>query len=539
MSDWWKDAVIYHIYPRSFQDANGDGVGDLPGITQRLGYLDWLGVDAIWLSPVYPSPMADFGYDVSDHCAIDPLFGSLADMEALIARAHALGLKVIMDFVPNHTSEQHPWFQASKSSRTHPKRDWYVWKDPAPDGGPPTNWLSRFDGASAWEWDAATEQYYLHTFLKEQPDLNWRTPDVRAAMCNVLRFWFDRGVDGFRVDVAYRVMKDPDFRDNPVNPDWEPGMDPSFRVVERYTKNTPDAHQFNRWIRRVADEYDDRVLIGEMNLEIPELAAHYGRADAPEFHLPFNFRLVFSPWEAANVEALVETYEAECPAHGWPNWVLSNHDQPRFATRAGRAQARCGALFLLTARGTSTLYYGDELGMRNVTIPPEHVQDPWERLSPGLGLGRDPERTPMRWDASAHAGFCPPEASPWLPVGTSARTQNVALQRQDDASMLQFVRHVIQLRTAHPALRRGSCCTHPAPENVLLYERSDGPARFLVALNFRSRTHTVALPCAARPLLSTRMDDHHPDATQTLTLRADEGVLLRAPDVRPDAGPDA
>jgi len=531
MSDWWKDAVVYHIYPRSFQDANGDGIGDLPGITQRLDYLSWLGVDAIWMSPVYPSPMADFGYDVADHCDIDPMFGSLADMDALIARAHALDLRVIMDFVPNHTSDEHPWFQASKSSRGNPKRDWYYWKDPGPDGEPPNNWLSRFDGTSAWEWDEATEQYYLHTFLKKQPDLNWRNPEVRAAMCDVLRFWFDRGVDGFRVDVAYRVMKDPDFRDNPVNPDWTPDMDPSFRVKETRTKNIPDAHQFNRWIRAVADEYDDRVLIGEMNLTLPELTEHYGTPEAPEFHLPFNFRLVFTPWTADNVQALVDEYEAECPEHGWPNWVLSNHDQPRFATRAGAAQARCGYLFLLTARGTPTMYYGDELGMQNVEIPPEQVQDPWELLSPGLGLGRDPERTPMRWDASEHAGFCPSDVEPWLPVGPSARTQNVALQREDDASMLRFVKRLLALRSEHRALRRGSCRTLDAPEEVLLYERAGETAHFFIALNFSGSSKTVELPHPARQVLSTRMDGADMPVETRLSLRSNEGLLLR---VEPD-----
>ena len=536
MSTWWKDAVVYHIYPRSFQDANADGIGDLVGITRRLDYLEWLGVDAIWLSPVYPSPMADFGYDVSDHCDIDPMFGTLVDMEALIARAHSKDLRVIMDFVPNHTSDEHPWFQASKSSRDDPKRDWYYWKDPGPDGGPPNNWLSRFDGESAWEWDEATGQYYLHTFLKKQPDLNWRNPEVRAAMQDVLCFWFDRGVDGFRVDVSYRVMKDPDFRDNPVNPDWTPDMDPSFRVVEQHTKNVPDVHQFNRWIRSVVDEYDDRVLIGEMNLKIPELVEHYGTPEQPEFHLPFNFRLVFTPWEADNVQALVDEYEHEVPDHGWPNWVLSNHDQPRFATRAGREQARCGYLFLLTVRGTPTVYYGDEIGMENVDIPPEQVQDPWELLSPGLGLGRDPVRTPMQWDAGAHAGFCPDDVAPWLPVSPSSATRNVDVQREHDTSMLHFVRRLIQLRATHRALRRGACRTLSAPDGVLLYERAGEAHCFWIAINFRGTEKTVPLPesaVQARHVVSTYMDGGDVDNTGSIDkafvrLRPNEGVLLRA-----------
>ena len=348
-------------------------------------------------------------------------------------------------------------------------------------------------------------------------------------MRDVLRFWFDRGVDGFRVDVSYRVMKDPDFRDNPVNPDWTPDMDPSFRVVEKHTKNTPDVHQFNRWIREVADEYENRVLIGEMNLEIPKLVKHYGPPDAPEFHLPFNFRLVFTPWEAENVRALVDEYEAEIPAHGWPNWVLSNHDQPRFATRAGREQARCGYLFLLTVRGTPTIYYGDELGMENVEIPPDQVQDPWELLSPGLGLGRDPVRTPMRWDANPHAGFCPDDVAPWLPVGESSTAQNVAVQRTDDRSMLQFVRRILQLRTAHSALRRGTCRTLDAPSEVLMYERTGDEERFLVLLNFSAANKEVTLPTqgTSERILSTYMDAGETPISELVSLRPNEGILIR------------
>ena len=273
-------------------------------------------------------------------------------------------------------------------------------------------------------------QYYLHTFLEEQPDLNWRNPEVKNAMLDVLRFWYDRGVDGFRVDVSYRVMKDPHFRDNPVNPDWKPGMDRSFRLIEKRTKNTPDIHMFNRWIREVNDEYDNRVTIGEMNLSIPELAAHYGTPQQPEFHLPFNFRLVFSDWEAGNIRRLIEQFDATLPEHGWPNWVLSNHDQPRFATRAGVQQARNGLLFLLTVKGTPTIYYGDELGMQNGEISPDQVQDPWEILSPGMGLGRDPERTPMQWDESTNAGFCPESVAPGCRLVTKLNLKTLKFRKK-------------------------------------------------------------------------------------------------------------
>ncbi|MFW5748126.1 MAG: alpha-amylase family glycosyl hydrolase [Chloroflexota bacterium] len=530
MAEWWQDAVIYHIYPRSFMDATGDGVGDLPGITQRLDYLDWLGIDAVWISPVYPSPMADFGYDITDHKAIHPMFGTLADMDTLIAEAHKRNIRVILDFVPNHTSNAHPWFIESRSSRDNPRRNWYYWKDPAPGGGPPNNWLSRFDGKSAWEWDEGTQQYYLHTFLVEQPDLNWRNPAVRDAMLDILRFWFDRGVDGFRVDVAYRVMKDRDFRDNPINPDWREGMDRSFRVIERNTKNTPDIHQFNRWIRQTADAYDDRVTVGEMNLPIPELVKHYGTPGMPEFHLPFNFRLIFSPWEAANVRALADQYDAAMPAHGWPNWVLSNHDQPRFATRAGVEQARCGMLFLLTMRGTPTIYYGDELGMQNVPIPPEKVQDPWELLSPGLGLGRDPVRTPMRWDTSPTAGFCPVDVEPWLPVGADGALVNVETQQGNPTSILRFTRALIHLRRRSPALLHGDYRNLPAPDDVFAYARVLADEQFVVVLNFSAAVQRWPLPpdwADLRVALSTRVDDTTRVIDGAVTLRPNEGVLLQ------------
>ena len=276
MSTWWKHGIVYQIYPRSFQDSDGDGVGDLPGITDRLPYLADLGVDAIWVSPIYPSPMADFGYDVADYTDVHELFGTMEDADRLIDTAHDLGMKVILDYVVNHSSHKHPWFEESRSSRDNPKRDWYFWKDPGPDGGPPTNWVSRFGGGSAWEFDETTGQYYLHTYLKEQPDLNWGNEDLRAAMLDVLRFWMDRGVDGFRVDVAYRAMVAPQWRDNPVNPDWEEGMDPYRRLQETYTKNLPDAHVVGRMLRDVVDEYEDRVLIGEVTLPVDRLMAFYG-----------------------------------------------------------------------------------------------------------------------------------------------------------------------------------------------------------------------------------------------------------------------
>ncbi len=527
MCHWWQKGIVYQIYPRSFQDSNGDGIGDLRGILQRLDYLHWLGVDALWISPIYPSPMADFGYDVSDYANVHPMFGTLADADALITAVHHHHMKLILDFVPNHSSDQHPWFLESRASRNSARRDWYIWRDPAPDGGPPNNWLSRFDGRSAWTWDETTGQYYLHSFLQEQPDLNWRNPDLRAAMLDTLRFWFRRGIDGFRVDVSYRVMKDVQFRDNPPNPHWQPGSDPSKRVSETYTKNTPDIHIFNRWLREVADEFDDRVLIGEMNLPLPQLIRHYGTGD--EFHLPFNFQLIFSDWTPTAVRQLATEYETLLPRGAWPNWVLGNHDQHRVASRVGTAQARVAMTLLLTLRGTPTLYYGDEIGLEDVEIPLERVQDPWEKFVPGIGLGRDPERTPMPWDASPNAGFCPVHVEPWLPLNADYAQRNVAAQQAQPHSMLSMTQQLIALRRQHPALHMGRFAALDAPEGVLAYTRTHDDDVVLVALNFTGEERVWELPVGwenGRFLFSTTMQSGNGVGNGRLVLRPHEGGLL-------------
>jgi glycosidase len=398
---WWQRGIIYQIYPRSFQDVNGDGTGDLAGIIRRLDYLsDTLGVDAIWLSPFYPSPMADFGYDVSNYVDVHPVFGDLPIFDRLVDEAHRRGLAVIIDFVPNHSSDQHPWFLESRSSRDNPRRDWYVWADAEPDGSPPNNWLSVF-GGGAWEWDEATGQYYLHSFLKEQPDLNWRNPEVKQAMLDVLRFWLDRGVDGFRIDVAHLIMKDPELRDNPPNPN-PPAPGAPFREYDTqlhlYDKGHADVHAAFRDIRKLLDEYSverPRMAVGEIHeFDWPVWAGYYGEK-LDELHLPFNFALIFGAWTAASVRAIVDGLEAALPAGAWPDYVLGNHDVHRIATRVGPQQARLAMMLLLTLRGTPTLYYGDEIGMQDVEVPPDMVQDPFEKNVPGLGLGRDPERTPM------------------------------------------------------------------------------------------------------------------------------------------------
>jgi alpha-glucosidase len=522
---WWQRGVIYEIYPRSFMDQSGDGVGDLAGIASRLDYLAWIGVDAIWIAPVFPSPMADFGYDVADYTGIDPLFGTLADFDALVAEAHARGLKVILDFVPNHTSDWHPWFLDSRAARDNPKRDWYIWRDPAPDGGPPNNWLSVF-GGSAWQLDEATGQYYYHAFLKEQPDLNWRNRQVREAMYDVLRFWLERGVDGFRVDVIWHLIKDAELRDNPPNPDFQVGDHPHSELLAIHSTDQPEVHEVVAEMRKVVDEYDDRVLIGEIYLPAERLVRYYGES-LEGAHLPFNFQLILAPWDARHIDELIREYEALLPEGAWPNWVLGNHDKPRVATRIGLPQARVAAMLLLTLRGTPTLYYGDELGMEDVPIPPELQRDPSEFTAGKPGFGRDGARTPMQWDAGENAGFS--EAEPWLPVADNYAVVNVAAERRDPHSFLSLYRRLLQLRREHRALTVGDYEPLTAEGDLLAYRRRLGDEQLLVALNLGSDPQLLVLPegwSSARVLLSTFLDRQE-GLEGEAALRPDEGLILQ------------
>ena len=514
---WWERGVIYQIYPRSFQDSDGDGVGDLKGIEQRLDYLAGLGIDAIWLSPIFPSPMADFGYDVADYTDVDPLFGALEDFDRLIAAAHRRGLKLMLDFVPNHSSDQHPWFVESRSSRDSVKRDWYIWRDPAPDGSPPNNWISDF-GGSAWEWDEATGQYYLHAFLKEQPDLNWRNPELRQAMFDVMRFWFDRGVDGFRIDVLWHCIKAEDLRDNPVNPDFRPEMGEKLKLLQTHSTHQPECQEVAADLRQLADEYGERLLVGEIVLPLDELMAYYG-GERPGVHLPFNFQLVEAPWDAAVLRKLIADYEAALPPGGWPNWVIASHDYPRIAAKLGEAQARVAAMLLLTLRGTPTLYQGDELGIGKVDIPPNRVRDPKELREPGIGLGRDPSRTPMAWDGSPNGGFS--SAEPWLPLHGDWARRNVALQASDRASMLSLYRGLLALRRAEPALSLGSFELASGSDHVLAYERRHAGSRLFIALNLSASERRWEMPSGT--LLASTLGSTPPDGC----LRPDEGVILK------------
>ncbi len=520
---WWQTGIIYQIYPRSFQDASGDGVGDLRGIISRLDHLQWLGVTAIWISPCFRSPMKDFGYDVSDYRDIDPLFGTLSDMDDLIAAAHERAIRVILDFVPNHTSDQHPWFSESRSSRDNPKRDWYIWRDAKPDGSPPNNWLANFGGIG-WEWDEHTSQFYYHAFLKEQPDLNWRNPEVREAMLSVLRFWLDRGVDGFRVDVMYHLIKDEQLRDNPENPDWKEGAYPYSRLLAVYSQDQPEVHDVVREMRETFDEYDERVIIGEIYVPIPQLVKYYG-TNNDGAHLPYNFQLLLQPWNARRIGAVIDEYEAALPDGAWPNWVLGNHDRPRVAGRVGRAQARVAAMLLLTLRGTPTLYYGDELGMDNVIIPPEKVVDP---LGLTFRISRDPMRTPMQWDASPNGGFSA-AGETWLPLSPDFAEHNVDAERDDAGSVLTLHRRLIHLRQSEATLMAGAYAPVHADGDVLAYTRRHDGDGFLVALNFGGHPQTVELDAslAGRVALSTHLDREGDAVSGSLALRPDEGVVIR------------
>ncbi len=544
---WWQKGVIYQIYPRSYQDSNGDGIGDLTGIIQRLDYLsDTLGVDAVWLSPIYPSPMHDFGYDVADYCDIHPLFGNLEDFDHLLTEVHGRGMKLILDLVPNHTSDEHPWFIESRSSRDNPKRDWYIWRDPSPlssphfdkmggeRGAPPNNWLSHF-GGPAWTYDALTGQYYLHQFVKQQPDLNYRNPDVVHAMLDIMRFWLDRGVDGFRVDVIGLMMKDPLFRDEPPNPAWT-GIKPFDGLLHIYTANLPEVHDLILKMRAVLDSYDDRMMVGETYLPNEELIRYYGGPDGRECHLPFNFQLILAPWDATTVRRMVDSYDAALPPDAWPNWVLGNHDQHRLATRNGPANARAANMLLLTLRGTPTCYYGDEIGMENVPIPLEKVQDPPAINQPEIAhvVGRDPERTPMQWDASTNAGFAAPDVKElWLPLAPDYQEVNVANQLNDAYSMLNFYRKLLAYRKASPALQWGSyrsleAESSEAQENCFVFERQAVEQRVLVALNFSDQEQKLSLPelRTGNLVLSTALDREGEVNLADFNLRANEGCII-------------
>jgi alpha-glucosidase len=498
--DWWKHAVIYEIYSRSFQDSNGDGSGDINGITSRLDYLKNLGIGAIWLTPMYPSPGVDYGYDIADYTAIDPQYGTLADFDRLVAQAKQRNIRVIMDYVINHTSDQNPWFRESRSSRTNPKRDWYIWHDGkiGPDGklGPPNNWQSWF-GHSAWTFDSTTKQYYYHYFYPQQPDLNWRNPEVHQAMEDVLRFWMKRGVSGFRIDAVSRLFEDPNLHDDPYLPGTNAYGDRN--IEHKYTDNLPEVHDVLKEIRAVVDRFPgDPVLITEADEpNIRELTELYGTGN--EVQLPMDFQIAdVNRLSATKFRRLFHEIETNT-AHGQPEYFFSNHDQPRQWDRYGDGIhndqiAKLMATLLLTMRGTPQMYYGEELGMRTTTpVRIEDVRDPIGKLGWPKEKGRDGERTPMQWNASAGAGFTT-SPKPWLPIPSSAADYNVATEEKNDDSIFSTYRRLLALRQSEPALRDG---TYQAVDednpDVFAYVRKSGASTILVALNMSAEARTIAV----------------------------------------------
>ncbi len=521
---WWREGVLYQIYPRSWADSDGDGVGDLRGILDHLDHLSWLGVDGIWLSPVTVSPDADFGYDVADYRDVDPRFGSLADLDELIDRAHARGIRVLLDLVPNHTSIDHPWFAEARRSRDDPRRDWYVWADPGPGGAEPNNWVSSFLGP-AWTLDPATGQYYLHNFLPEQPDLNWWNGDVRDEFDAILRFWFDRGVDGFRIDVCHMIVKDAELRDNPPTTEADHWFDRLRGQLQTYNSCRPEVHDVLRRWREVARSYDPpRVFVGETHVrDLRVMASFYG--DGDELDGAFNFSLLPAPFEAAALREVVDGTEAALAPADCPVWTIGNHDESRYPTRWAKGDpglTRCALMMALTLRGTAFLYYGDELGMPDTPVTREQLLDP-------VGLkffpfaGRDPCRTPMPWTAGPGGGFTEPGVEPWLPFGDLAAC-NVADQRHDPGSVLSLCRDLISLRAAVPDLREGSYASVPGvPDGVFAYRRGE---RVLVALNLGSSVAAVHGVHGRIRIATDRSLDEQPVAGR-LELAPGQGVVVR------------
>lgn len=540
-TDWWREGIVYQIYPRSYGDTDGDGVGDLPGIIEHLDHLgrDGLGIDGVWLSPIYPSPGFDVGYDVSDHAAVDPLLGTEADFDRLVQAAHDRGLRVILDLVMNHTSDQHAWFQASRASREGPFADFYLWRDPSgrdADGQPlpPNNWLSFF-GGSAWQYEPAREQFYMHTFLVEQPELNWRHPAVEEAQLRMVRGWLDRGVDGFRLDVFNIFLKDPELPSNPELADLVDGTSAWDRQEHKYDRDQPDFPELIGRFRAIVDEVPGRMSVGELFYGGPETSASLSN----ENHMVFDWELVRAPWSAEEYRGLLDRRQAIFGDDVWPTIVLSNHDQSRHASRLSSsagiddtdAVARAAAAILLTLRGTPFLYYGEEIGLRDVEVPFDEIIDPpARRIEEGwVWWNRDGCRSPMPWNGEPGHGFT--TGRPWIRFGDDADTRDVAAQRTDPGSVLAAYKRLIGLRHSRPSLRRGTLRRlDVGGPDVLAYLREADGEQTLVVADFGAAGTTVDLGPAGdgpwRPVGGSHVDPASPDTTGRLALRGLEVVIL-------------
>jgi alpha-glucosidase len=514
---WWQKSVAYAIFPLSFQDSNGDGYGDLNGITSRLDYLQWLGIDLIWLGPIYKSPLIDAGYDISGFTEIDPRFGNMDDFERMVGAMHRRGMRLVMDFVPNHTSDQHPWFIESRSSRDNPKRDWYIWRDGKPDGSAPTNWIDNTKN-SAWTLDENTGQWYYHLFLNSQPDLNLRNEEVVQQIEKDMLFWLDRGVDGFRMDSAMNLVEDEYFRDEPQSDTL--GSGPPGWMDHLFSSDRPETHELITRFRRLLDRHGPHVFIGEVMAPLARFMHYYGR-EAPMLHMPFNNQVMKTePWEARFVDAAIEQFMLLLPNEAWPNWVLGSHDVPRLATRLGKEQARVASFLLLTLPGTSFIYYGDELGLENTEFTPEEAVDPYEKY----GLGRDAERGPMPWSGELNAGFT--EGKPWLPLGRNHEDCHVEAMRADERSNLHMHRELIRLRHEHPALQDKHYAAAWGDTDFLAYYRGHGSDRYFVAANFSSLLKEARFEGSGTILLSSALNREGP-VDASVSLGPNEAVLIK------------
>lgn len=534
-ADWWKNAVVYQIYPRSFKDTNGDGIGDLEGIIQKLDYLNdgtpnSLGIDAIWLSPIYPSPMYDFGYDISDYESIDPVFGNLETFKRLLKEAHKRKIRIIMDLVANHTSHQHPWFLESKSSKDNPKRDWYIWRDPV-NGKPPNNWMGTF-GGRAWTLDKTTDQYYYHSFLAEQPDLNWRNPEVKKAIFSMVKNWLDLGVDGFRLDVVNLFVKDSELRSNPRKRWIARPFDQQNHI---YDRDRPEMHDILKDLRKLLDSYGDRMSVGEVMMEPPgtsSLPASYYGAKGDELHLAFNFAFFYTPWKAEKFRDVIKEWEKYLRDKGWPNYTLSNHDFRRHITRYSKgrettARAKIAALMLLTLRGTPFLYYGEELGMMDERVPKNRIQDPVGIRYWPVYPSRDNCRLPMCWSGDVNGGFS--NGEPWLPVFSKYESVNVETQSRSIESLLNFYKKLIWLRKGNDILKKGTLALdYDSPPGVLQYTREFEKKKCLIILNFENESKKIVANAnrTAQILISTHRKPEKMEIPVVFEIAPYEGLVL-------------
>ena len=522
---WWQRTEFYEIAPISFQDSNGDGKGDLPGLISRIEYLEWLGIGAVWLTPLYPSPRLDFGYDISDFCTIDRLFGSIEDFDRLLMLLHEREIRLILDVVPNHTSDQHPWFQESRSFRRSPKRDWYLWAEAGPDGGPPQQ-LAESLRRKRMAMGRRHGPVLLPLISRGAAGPELAESVGSRGDGGGPRFWLRHGVDGFRVDASAVLIEDDLLRDDPPDPAATHETPPPQRQKRIFTDDRREAMTCLEEIRQIVDELPDRVLAGEVQGKTDRIGHFYGE-ERPRFHLPLNYVLLDSPWEALSLQANIDAYLNAIPDTGWPDWVIGGHDKRRVASKVGQRQARMLAMLVLTLPGTPFLFEGDELGMERVAVPPERIQDPFEKFVPGYDLNRDPERTPMRWDESHAAGFTTGE--PWLPIGANFGERNVARLQKDQRSILWLYRRLIQLRRTDPSFSAGGYVPIRSRNGVLLYKRTWAGRERLIALNTMPDPRRVEGQPAGTLLLSTYLDKGDIESEHPILLRGDEGVIIALP----------